>query len=113
METILKKRRRELNIRRYNEAHRRLKLAIDFLYKNGAIEVYLFGSITNPERFSEHSDIDIAVKGISEDRRLDIEGKLEDLLEGFEYDILFLEEEKDIRKEILNKIKEEAVLWKP
>lgn len=113
METILKKRRRELDIKRYKEACKRLKKAVDFLYKMGATEVHAFGSITDPERFTERSDIDIAVKGISKDRSLGVEGMLEDILGGFEYDILFLEEEEDIRKEILNRIKEEAVLWKP
>jgi len=111
METILKKRRRELGISRYNKAYQRLRLAVDFLYKNGAVAVYLFGSITNPEEFTEHSDIDIAVRGISANRRLEVEGKLEDLLGNFEYDILFLEED-GIRKEIIEKIKEEGILWK-
>ena len=111
METILKKRRRELGISRYNKAYQRLRLAVDFLYKNGAVAVYLFGSITNPEEFTEHSDIDIAVRGISANRRLEVEGKLEDLLDNFEYDILFLEED-GIRKEIIEKIKEEGILWK-
>ena len=111
METILKKRRRELGISRYNNAYQRLRLAVDFLYKNGAVAVYLFGSITNPAGFTEHSDIDIAVRGISANRRLEEEGKLEDLLDNFEYDILFLEED-GIRKEIIEKIKEEGILWK-
>jgi len=111
METILKKRRLELGISRYNKAYQRLRLAVDFLYKNGAVAVYLFGSITNPAGFTEHSDIDIAVKGIPANRRLEVEGKLEDLLDNFEYDILFLEED-GIRKEIIEKIKEEGILWK-
>lgn len=112
MKTILKKRRHELGIRRYNKARLRLKEVVDFLYRMGAAEVYFFGSITNPERFTEHSDIDIAVRGISKDKHLEIEGKLEDILGDFEYDILFLEED-GIREEILKRIKEEAVLWKP
>ncbi len=112
METILKKRRKEVRLRRYHEARRRLKPAVEFLYENGATEVYLFGSVTDPEKFTEHSDIDIAVKGIPENRHLEVEGKLEDLLGGFEYDILFLEK-GDIREEIRKRIKKEAVLWSP
>lgn len=112
METILKKRRRALCISRYNKARQKFKKAVDFLYRMGADEIYLFGSITNPERFTEHSDIDIAVRGISEDKHLEVEGKLEDILGELEYDILFLEED-GIRKEILKRITEEAVLWKP
>jgi predicted nucleotidyltransferase len=113
METLLKKRRKELRLRQHNMALRKLKSAIDFLYKEGATEVYLFGSITNPDTFTEHSDIDIAVKGISGDKRLTIEGKLADFLGNFEYDIIFLEEEETIRKDIRDKIKREAVLWSP
>ncbi|MEW6417430.1 MAG: nucleotidyltransferase domain-containing protein [Nitrospirota bacterium] len=100
-------------MRRYNDALRKLGVAVDFLYKEGAKEVYLFGSITNAERFTEHSDIDIAVRGIDGEKHLDVEGKLADILCDLEYDILFLEEEKDIRREIMNRIKEEAILWKP
>ena len=111
METTLRKRRRELALRHYHEACSRLKPAVDFLYGNGATEVYLFGSITNKERFTEHSDIDIAVKGISEDKQLDIEGKLSDILQGIEYDLVFWEE--NIRIEIRQRIEKEAILWKP
>ena len=112
METILKKRRREIALKRYNEACRRLKPAIDFLYKNGAREVYLFGSITDPQKFTEHSDIDIAVKGIPVERQLDLEGRLEDILSGFEYDIIFLDVD-GVREEIRERIAREAILWKP
>lgn len=111
METFLKKRRKELCLKRYNEAHKRLKTVIDFLYREGAAEVLVFGSITSPERFTEHSDIDIAVRGISEDKRLDVEGSIADILGDFDYDILFLEDEGEIRNEVLKKIRAEAILW--
>lgn len=111
METLLKKRRRELCLKKYNEAHKRLKTVIDFLHAEGATEVLLFGSITGHESFTEHSDIDIAVRGISEDKRLDVEGCIADLLGEFEYDILFLEDEGEIRKEVLERIREEAIVW--
>src|SRR3989304_4311449 len=109
METILKKRRREIALKRYNEACRRLKPAIDFLYKNGAREVYLFGSITDPQKFTEHSDIDIAVKGIPVERQLDLEGRLEDILSGFEYDIIFLDVD-GVREEIRERMASLAIL---
>lgn len=111
METLLKKRRKELCLKRYNEANKRLKPVVDLLYREGADEVLLFGSITSPERFTERSDIDIAVRGISEDKRLDVEGRIADLFGDFEYDILFLEDEVEIRKEILEKIRAEAIVW--
>ncbi len=113
METVLGERRRELSSRRYGEAMRRLHLAVDYLYKEGAREVYPVGSLLHPERFTEHSDLDLAVRGMDEGKHLEIEGKLADLLGDLEYDILFLEDEKYLRKEILKRINEEAVLWKP
>lgn len=113
METIIRKRRRDLCLKRYKDVLPKLKLAVDFLYKEGAKEVYLFGSIINPQKFTEHSDVDLFVKGIGEERHIEVEGKLEEILGDFEYDILFFEEHKYIRKKILTKIKEEAILWKP
>jgi predicted nucleotidyltransferase len=113
METLLKKRRKILHLRRYDEAWKKLRKALDYLNREGAKEVFLFGSIINPEKFTEHSDVDLAVRGIAEEKHLEIEGKLEDILGDLEYDILFLEEEKYLRKEILKRIREEAVLWKP
>ena len=113
METPLKKRRQALCNRRYNHSREKLKIAVNYLYQEGAKEVYLFGSIASPEKFTEHSDIDLAVKGIPEEKHLEVEGRLEDILGDVEYDILFLEDEKHIRKEIIKRIKEEAILWKP
>ena len=113
METLLKRRRLILRSKHYDNARKKLRLAVNYLYREGATEVHLFGSITHPERFTEHSDIDLAVKGIPEEKRLEVEGKLEDIFNDMKYDILFLEEAKDIRKEILQKIEEEAVEWRP
>lgn len=113
METILKKRRQELRLKKYKIILPEVKAAVDFLYREGAHEVFLFGSILTPDKFTENSDIDFFVKGIDEERRLEIEGKLDDILRNVEYDILFSEEEKEIRKEILDRIKKEAILWKP
>ena len=109
----MRRRRQILCRKRYSDARRKLRLAVDYLYHEGAKEVFLFGSITSPERFTEHSDIDLAVKGIPEEKRLEVEGKLEDIFGDMEYDILFLEEERYLRKEILKRIEEEAVQWKP
>jgi predicted nucleotidyltransferase len=112
METLLKRRRRMLSMKRYREARKKLEPAIKYLYKEGATEVYLFGSILRPDKFTEHSDIDFAVKGIDEEKHLQIEGTLADILGDLEYDILFLEDGRYIRKEIMKSIKAEAILWK-
>ena len=42
-----------------------IKKAVQILKENGTKEVFIFGSIVNG-RFDENSDIDIAVKGLSE-----------------------------------------------
>lgn len=111
METRLSKRRKELCLKRYNEANKRLKAVVELLYREGAGEVLLFGSITVPENFTERSDIDIAVRGLGEDKRFKIEGRIAALLGDFDFDIIFLEDEAELRKEILEKIKTEAIAW--
>lgn len=63
-ETILSKRRRQLKENLRQKALQRLKEAGALLYDEGAGDVYVFGSILRPSEFNEHSDIDIAVKGI-------------------------------------------------
>lgn len=113
METLLRRRRKELRFKRYEAVLKEVKKAVDFLYREGAKEVYLFGSLTNPERFTENSDIDFYVKGIDKEKHLEIEGKLKDLIRTAEFDILFDEEKEEIRKEIYDRIKKEAILWKP
>lgn len=40
-----------------------IKKATNILKENGAKEVFIFGSIANG-KFNEHSDIDIAVRGL-------------------------------------------------
>jgi len=110
-ETILRKRRKSLHHRHYQEALKRLAKAADFLYRKGAKEVYIFGSITDPDKFTEFSDIDLAISGIDDEKQFIIESELADILKDFEYDLLFLEE-KNIRPEIIEKIKKEAILWK-
>jgi hypothetical protein len=57
--------------------------------------------------------IERAVKGIPEEKRLEVGGKLEDIFGDMDYDVILLEEEKYLRREISKRIEEEAVLWKP
>ena len=44
-----------------------VKKAIKILKENGVKEVFIFGSIVNG-KFNENSDIDIAVKGLNEEK---------------------------------------------
>ncbi len=113
METYLNRRRRHLRSERYDKAWKRLRPALEFLHEQGATEILLFGSITDRKKFTENSDIDLAVRGLPEEKRLEIEGRLEDILGNLEYDIIFLEEENEVRDEIMQRIKEEAIRWKP
>lgn len=56
----------------------------------GVRKVILFGSITKPDRFSFHSDIDIAVEGLDEKDFLDAYG---DVLvnSNFKVDLIMIE----------------------
>jgi predicted nucleotidyltransferase len=109
-ETVLTKRRKELKERFRKKTLQRLKEAAILLYNEGAEEVYVIGSILKASEFNEHSDADIAVKGISEDKRPAVISRLEVIFKGIPFDILFLEE--DLRPEIREKIKKEGILWK-
>ncbi|MEW6680736.1 MAG: nucleotidyltransferase domain-containing protein [bacterium] len=113
MATILKERRKKIRLEQYNNAYDKLKKVGSFLYQEGAGKVYFFGSIINPDAWTEYSDIDIAVEGITEEKRVRVETDLGELLNGLEYDLIFLEDKEKIRKEILDRIEKEAVLWKP
>ncbi|WP_333654990.1 nucleotidyltransferase family protein [Dissulfurispira sp.] len=109
-ETVLSKRRRELKENLRQKALQRLKEAGALLYDEGAGDVYVFGSILRPSEFNEHSDVDIAVKGIPEDKRVYVTVRLEEIFKGMPFDIVFLED--DLRPEIREKIKKEGMLWK-
>ncbi|MBI5026242.1 MAG: nucleotidyltransferase domain-containing protein [Nitrospirae bacterium] len=108
-ETILSKRRKELKESLRQNALKRLKEAGRMLYGEGAEGVYVFGSVLRPLEFNEHSDVDIAIKGISEDKRSSVTVRLEEIFKGMPFDVVFLED--DLRPEIREKIKKEGILW--
>jgi predicted nucleotidyltransferase len=54
-------------------------------------QIYLFGSITKPERFSQRSDIDIAVKGLNKFQHYRFISDLSERLER-EIDVVRLED---------------------
>ncbi|MEW6569772.1 MAG: nucleotidyltransferase domain-containing protein [Nitrospirota bacterium] len=108
--TQLTKRRKELKEKLRKKALQRLEEATVLLYNEGAEEVYVFGSVLKALEFNEQSDADIAVKGIPEDKRPAVTGKLESLFKEIPFDIVFLEE--DLRPEVRERIKKEGILWK-
>jgi len=110
-ETVLSKRRRQLKETFRQKALQKLKEAVALLYNEGAAGVYVFGSVLRPSEFNEHSDIDIAVKGIGENKRTRVTVRIEEIFGEMPFDIVFLED--DMRPEIRERIKKEGVLWKP
>lgn len=110
-ETVLTRRRRELKENLRQKALQRLKEAVVLLYAEGAEDVYVFGSVLRPLEFNEHSDVDIAVKGIPDKRRVSVTVRLEEIFKDFPFDIVFLED--DLRPEVRERIKKEGILWKP
>lgn len=85
--------KKELVQREANEQSRQilLKKAIDSikeLFEGTAIEVFLVGSIVQPNKFTSTSDVDIVLKNFKGDR-LDIWTKLEGMIERDVEIILF------------------------
>jgi predicted nucleotidyltransferase len=110
MSTILSERRRFLKEALRQKALEMLVRAAELLYAEGAEEVIAFGSVLKPEGFDEHSDVDITVKGLAEEKKTSLERKLEDIFVDIAFDVVFLEDE--IRAEIREKIVREGMIWK-
>ncbi len=70
-------------------------------------ELYLFGSLISPSRFSSDSDIDIAVSGLDKHALLPFIAEASREL-GSEVDVLRLEESK-----IADSIRRKGQLWAP
>lgn len=70
-----------------------IRKAISILKENGAKEVFIFGSIANG-KFNENSDIDIAVKGISEENFYKVASILLFELEN-EFDLIDLDDKEN------------------
>ena len=79
-----------------------IKKTTKILKENGAKEVFIFGSISNG-KFNENSDIDIAVKGISEKDFYKIAGILMFELEN-EFDLIDLDDKENRFSQMLLRI---------
>lgn len=106
----LSKRRQELKKRYYDKAVYCLNDYVKWLYENGASKVYVFGSLLKKELFSETSDVDIYVEGLSKNKRLEALRKAEEIFCDIKFDIIFSGDL--VRNEIIEKIKMEGKLWK-
>ena len=93
---------RELGKRRV-EAQRMARAAADLLRERfGASRVILFGSVAHGLWHSETSDIDLASEGIAPEAYLLAVAYLQDISEGFKFDLVALEScRSDLREAIL------------
>lgn len=62
------------------------------------VRVKLIGSILG-ERFGPHSDIDFLVLDCPRDLKYAIEGKVEDILGGFPFDVVYAEEIPEYKRD--------------
>lgn len=93
------KRRVEL----FNELNIKARSVARFIAEKYGLErVYLFGSLTDPERFHSDSDIDLAVLGLESSRFLDAWGDVEIMLEH-PFDLVRLEKvQESLRDTVLS-----------
>lgn len=79
-----------------------IKKATQILKEHGAKEVYIFGSIANG-KFNENSDIDIAVKGLSDKKFYKVASILMFELEN-EFDLIDLDDKENRFSQMLLKV---------
>jgi predicted nucleotidyltransferase len=72
------------------EILKKAETACDYLCALGAKAVYIFGSILT-EEFREYSDVDIAVEGLPYEHIYKVEAKIEELLDGAKFDLIYIE----------------------
>lgn len=98
------KRQKEQQLaRRYSQALERARRAAGHLKTNYGCKVILFGSLLREDRFMEHSDIDIAVSGLSDMVNFwKLYSEVMDILAPFDFDLVELEKiEPEVRDYIL------------
>jgi uncharacterized protein len=103
----------EANARRqqHNEQQRQVILAklfqwLDqFAEQYGMQGVYVFGSLTTAGRFTERSDVDVAIEGMNPDYFFDVMGYLVTEL-GREVDLVQLS-----KCHFAHRIREQGILW--
>lgn len=71
-------------------ALQRAEEACRYLCGLGAKEVYVFGSLPSGD-FKQHSDIDLAVSGLPREHFYKVESKIEEILGGMHFDLVYME----------------------
>mgnify|MGYP003565005525 FL=1 len=78
--------------KRWQQAKIIAQQASDFLKQEyGEVEVILFGSSTQRDRFHLNSDIDLAIKGLPPEQFFKVVAQLQDLSPEFKIDLVQLE----------------------
>jgi predicted nucleotidyltransferase len=92
----------KLKLKRYHLAWEEAKKAGAILKSDfNADRTVLFGSLTDPDRFDENSDIDLAVSGISDDRFYAAVGAVTSLVKNFKIDLVDINDCKDYLKKAI------------
>ena len=96
------------------EIYERHKKALSKAYKAGMIlkedygakKVWIFGSLCDRERFNKYSDIDLAAKGISDERFFAAVAAVTRTIKDYKVDLIDID---DCRKSLYNTVKKEGV----
>ncbi len=90
--------------KRYEEAWKEIgKLAGVLREKYKAEKVIVFGSLIDKERFHKYSDIDLAVKGIPDDKFYKAYGEITGLSNDFHVDLVDINDCKESLFEVIKK----------
>jgi predicted nucleotidyltransferase len=92
----------------YQQVLARVKTAAELLRKRFKVEnVILFGSLTNPEWFSSHSDVDLAVVGLADADYWTAWRSVEEVISDRDIDLVTLEHASESLKQVIS---EEGIL---
>lgn len=90
---------------RHREARQKAHAAAHYLKQNYPCRVFLFGSLLNPERFGEYSDIDLAISGLPDHVNFwQLYYRMMEILSPFDFDLIELENvTPEVREYIIKK----------
>ncbi|MBC7357351.1 MAG: nucleotidyltransferase domain-containing protein [Desulfacinum sp.] len=105
---------RRTALARKTEERRRLALArarrvCEYLKGLGAADAFVIGSVLHPEQFHPHSDVDFVVVGLPDIHMYRVEGRIEEILEGMPFDLIYLDTLPEEHREFLI---EKGMAWK-
>jgi predicted nucleotidyltransferase len=86
----------------YNSVRKDLADIVKVTAEFNPEKVVLFGSITNKERFSEHSDIDIGVIGVKKEDFFNLYARLADRI-AWAVDLIDLDDDPKFKEMVLEK----------